>query len=401
MDCRHTPLVSGLSAFFFPTAWFNLNKLLPSVVQTSQFIFAITLGISWPTSFYRGILRGLERQAEYNYVAVFASTFRGIASLLVLLFISPTVIAFFYVQMVSSLVEVILMRKMVRRSMRIMGINKISYIQFKFKELVSAWRGIVGISAVSILGVLIAQADKLIISRQFALEELGYYTIAFTLATSTSRLVHSIIVAIFPKFAASHVQNQHETMEKIYEKSSEFVILIYLPVIVYSILYSEQLLFLWTRSELVSIKAGEVLPLLIIAQLFAQLLSISSNFKFATGKVRLLIWINVVSFLLYLPILFFSIKNFGTKGAAISWFLVNFIVCIFLGFRIREKAVNKIMSSHWFFKIILNTALFVLLSVILKSTNFLPSINLMMVSVIFFIYYILLAKRMWSTLSNK
>jgi O-antigen/teichoic acid export membrane protein len=389
-------LIFGLAAFFFPTAWFKLNKLLPNVIQTSQFIFAITLGISWPISFYRGILRGLERQVEYNYVAVFASTFRAIASLIVLLFISPTVIAFFYVQMVSSLIEVILMRKMVWRSIRIMGSCNNSYVKFKFKELIAAWRGILGISAVSILGVLIAQADKLIISRQFPLEELGYYTIAVTLAVSTSRLVHSVIVAIFPKFAASHIRNKHKIMEKIYEISSEFVILIYLPVIVCSIYFSEQLLFMWTKSELASIKAGEVLAFLIVAQLFAQLFNISSNFQFAAGKIKLLILINLITFFIYLPILFFSIENFGIKGAAISWFLVNFVVCIFLGSRIRKKAVNKIMTYQWFLKIFLITTSILLLPAILKSVNLLPLVNLMILLVIFLIYYIWLAIKMWS-----
>jgi O-antigen/teichoic acid export membrane protein len=393
-------LIFGLAAFFFPAGWFKLNKLLPNVIQASQLIFAITLGISWPISFYRGILRGLERQIEYNCVAAFASTFRGITSLLVLLFISPTVIAFFLVQMVSSLVEMLLMRQMVWRSMHKLGIYQIS-AQFRLKELITAWHGIVGISAVSILGVLIAQADKLIISRQFTLEELGYYTIAVTLAVSTSRLVNSIIVAIFPKFAASHTRNKHETMEKIYEKSFEFVILIYLPVIVCSIFFSEQLLFMWTKSELASIRAGDVLGLLIVAQLFAQLFNISSNFQFASGKIRLLIWTNVITFLIYLPILFFTIENFGARGGAISWLLLNFLVCIFLCFSIRMKAVHKIMSAQWLFKIFLILMPIVLLSFVLKSLNLLPFTNLIILLATFFVYYTFLAKKMWSVLSAK
>ena len=394
-------LVFGLSAFFFPTAWFKLNKLLPNVVQTSQFIFAITLGISWPISFYRGILRGLERQVEYNYVAVFASTIRGIASLLVLFFISPTVIAFFYVQMVSSLVEVILMKKMVWRSMRVIASYKSSYTHFKFKELVAAWRGIVGISAVSILGVLIAQADKLIISRQFALEELGYYTIGATLAAATSRLVHSIIVAIFPKFAANHIRKKYKIMEKIYEISLEFVILIYLPVVVCSIFFSEQLLLMWTKSELASIRAGEVLAFLIVAQLFAQLFSISSNFQFATGKIRVLFLINLITFLMYIPLLYILIENFGIKGAAISWLFANFLACIFLGFRIKKKTAIKIMNFEWFLKIFLILLFILFLFSILKSANLLPLINLMIITVVFLIYYSLLAKKMWSLFPAK
>jgi O-antigen/teichoic acid export membrane protein len=188
-----------LVALFFPSGWLKLDQLLPSVVQNSQLIFALTMGISWPVSYYRGILRGLEKQVEYNYVAVFASTFRGIATALVLLFISPTVVAFFSIQLVSYLVETFLMRKTVWRILHQMKKYDISYKKFRLKELTIAWRAIAGISLMSILGILITQADKLIISRQMSLEQLGYYTIAVTLAASTSRLVDSIIIAIFPK----------------------------------------------------------------------------------------------------------------------------------------------------------------------------------------------------------
>ncbi len=394
-------LIFGLASFFFPAGWFKLNKLLPNVIQASQLIFAITLGVSWPISFYRGILRGLEKQVEYNYIAVFVSTIRGVASLLVLLFISPTVIAFFIVQMISSVVEVFLMRKQVWRSLLQMGINNISYMQFRLKELINAWRGIAGISMVSILGVLIAQADKLIISREFALEELGYYTIAVTLAGSTSRLVHSIIVAIFPKFAVNHVRKNLQNMEIIYENSIGFVILIYLPVIICSIFFSEQLLFMWTRSELASIKVGQVLALLISAQLFVQLLSLSSNFQFATGKIKLLIWINAITFFVYIPILFITIQNFGIMGAAFSWLLVNFITCFFLVFQIRLKAAQKIMSFKWFFKLCLVSIFILLLCAIVKNLNFVAYINLMILFVIFFIYYFFLAKKMLSVYSSK
>jgi O-antigen/teichoic acid export membrane protein len=189
-------------------------------------------------------------------------------------------------------------------------------------------------------------------------------------------------------------------MEKIYENSSKFVILIYLPVLFCSMFFSEQLLFLWTNSESVSIIAGEVLALLIAAQLFAKLCNISSNFQLAAGKIRLLIWINVIAFLIYLPILLFTLENFGVKGAAISWLLVNFVICIFLGFQIKAQAVHKIMSYKWLFNISKVLILTVVLFATIKSSNLPPFINLMILLLLFIIYYSLLAKKIWAVLST-
>jgi O-antigen/teichoic acid export membrane protein len=389
-----------LVALFSPGGWLKLDQLLPSVVQTSQLIFALTMGISWPISYYRGILRGLEKQVEYNYVAVFASTFRGIATALVLLYISPTVVAFFSIQLVSYLVETFLMRRTVWRSLHQMKKYHISYEKFRLNELTIAWRAIAGISLMSILGILITQADKLIISRQMPLEQLGYYTIAVTLAASTSRLVDSIIIAIFPKFAAGHIGSQRKAMIKIYEKSSEFVTLMYIPVLVYSIFFSEQLLLFWTDSEPAAIKAGEVLAILIGAQLFTKLSHISSNFQFAAGKVRLLILSNILTFIIYIPILLFTVENFGTKGAAISWLLINFIVCIYLRFSVHEKFQNNTIFPQWLFniiKILIPAALF---SALLKSLNFLPIMNLFILLTVLVIYYYLLGKKIWLALSS-
>lgn len=393
-------LILVLIALFFPGGWLKLDQLLPDVVQTSQLIFALTLGISWPISYYRGILRGLEKQVEYNYVAGFASTFRGISTVLVLLFISPTVVAFFSAQMGSSLVETFLMRNTVWRSLKKMKKYDISYEKFRLKELKIAWRTIAGISLVSVLSTLITQADKIIISKQLSLQELGYYTIAVTLAASTSRLVDSIIIAIFPKFAAGHIKSEHKHTMKIYETSSEFVILIYLPVLVCSIFFSEQLLFMWTNSESAAIKAGEVLAILIAAQLFIKLAHISSNFQFAAGKIKLLIWINTFTFIIYLPILLITIEKFEIMGAAISWLLVNFVFCIYLRLSIQEiNFKNKAIFSQWFLKIFKMFIPAIFLSAGLKALDFLPVINLLILLTVSVIYYIFLGKKIWLTLS--
>jgi O-antigen/teichoic acid export membrane protein len=390
-----------LVAFLFPGAWLKFNLLSLKDVQISQIIFALTLGVSWPVSYYRGILRGLERQVEYNYVAVIASTFRGISTALALLFISPTVVTFFSVQMVSSILETLLMRNIVWRSIHKMKTYEVYYEKFKLKELIIAWREIVGISVISILGICITQADKLIISRQLPLEQLGYYTIAVTLAVSTSRLVDSIIVAIFPKFAASHIKKEHNVMMKIHEMSSEFVVLIYLPVFVCSMFFSEQLLFMWTDSDLAAIKTGEVLAILIAAQLFTKLSNISLNFQFAAGKIKLLIWVNILTFIIYLPILLILVESFGTKGAAISWLIINFIVCISLGLSIREKFISFTMYSKWFLKILRVLVPVVLFFVGLKTLNFSPNINLFILIAVLAIYYVLLGKKIWLALSHK
>lgn len=386
-------------ALFFSEGWFKLDVLEPGVIKKSLYIFALTLGINWPVSFYRGVLRGLEKQIEYNYVSVFNSTFRGALSVFVIIFISPSVVAFLFAQLISSFVETILLRNMVWSSICKMPIYKASLVKFNIKELRTTWQALISVSILSILGILITQADKLILGLQLPLKQLGYYTVAATVAVSTSRLVDSIIVAIFPKFSSSYVQGKHEVMERIYKVSSDAVIFIFLPVLVSSIFFSRELLFFWTHSTSTAIVAGEVLSILIAAQLFTKLNQISSNFQFAAGNLKFLVRINILAFILYLPSLLIAISIFGAKGAAFSWLIVNFVINIYLSCKVRKTLSFSFASMQRFLKITLALIFVVLPCAFLKLINATLAIQLFSLVAIIALYYGFLFKKMWKNLS--
>jgi len=387
----------GFFALFFSEGWFKLDALEPSIIKKSQYIFALTLGINWPVSFYRGVLRGLDKQIEYNYVSAIASTVRGVSSVLVIIFISPSVVAFLFAQLVSSLLETILLHYMVWSSIRKMPIYRPNHFEFKIKELRTTWRALVSVSIISILGILITQADKLMLGLQLPLRQLGYYTVAATVAVSTSRLVDSIIVAIFPTFSSSFIQGKHEVMERIYKVSSDAVIFIYLPVLVSSVFFSRELLFFWTHSTSTAIMAGEVLSMLIAAQLFTKLNQILSNFQFAVGNLKFLIRINILAFILYLPTLLIAIRIFGTKGAALSWLIVNCALNIYLNFSIYKVSSDGSNNKQRFLKITAALIFIVLPCTVLKLLNLSSVVEVCSLVVMTAIYYSFLFKKIWKS----
>jgi hypothetical protein len=67
---------------------------------------------------------------------------------------------------------------------------------FDLRELLNIWRFVAGVSLITFIGAVLSQTDRILISKLMSLEQLGYYTVAATLAASLGRLTGPIIAAV-------------------------------------------------------------------------------------------------------------------------------------------------------------------------------------------------------------
>ena len=172
-------LLLALASSTIAGKWLHPVGLSPAAVGSALQLIALALAAQWPSGLYSGGLMGLERQMQLNVLLAGFATARGIGSLIVLWWISPTAEAFFIWQaLVNGLQTLALALVLWRALPKGNGVPA-----FDAALLRSQWRYTAGLATVSILGALMTQFDKLILSQLLTLEQFGYYSLAWLIAT--------------------------------------------------------------------------------------------------------------------------------------------------------------------------------------------------------------------------
>lgn len=303
--------------------WFRLDRLSAETATAATIVFALTLTVSWPVALYRGVLRGIERQVEYNLIMVSAATVRGVGSVLVLLLIANTVVVFLVWQLVTAIAEVGLMAIFAWRYLGKTGVARVR--RFDLSVLRTTWRFLAGVGGVTIIGIVLAQSDRLVLSRLLPLEHLGYYTVAATLAGAIGRTVGPVITAVFPRLTTTYAAEDGDQLWGTYSRSAQIVDFVVAPVGVGLALFAYDVLRAWTWSAEVAGQAHVALSLLALGYMFNSMSHLASTMQYAAGKVRFLLVYGAISLVVFLPLLYLAVIRWGIVGAAGCWLALNIV----------------------------------------------------------------------------
>ena len=193
-------LILGFSiiilAWFYGAEWFQTKSLQPELIRNALFLMAISLVMQVPSGLYIGGLMGLQRHIECSgFLALFV-TVRGLGSIFVLWLISNDILTFFLWQIFVSMFQTGVMRWLLYKRLNIKK-NRASFS----KEVILSIKGYTGIVIlIGILGIVMAQADKMILSRFSPMEDFSFYMMAWVVASGLSRVSTPLIQTFNPRF---------------------------------------------------------------------------------------------------------------------------------------------------------------------------------------------------------
>ena len=101
----------------------------------------------------------------------------------------------------------------------------------------------------TILGAIIAQLDKVILSRVITLDLYGYYVLASTIASSLYYLATPVFSVFFPTFTQLISTNDTNGLKRTYHLGSQLMSSLILPCALLVVFFSSELIFLWTQSS--------------------------------------------------------------------------------------------------------------------------------------------------------
>ncbi len=322
--------------------WLHLKNIDSHQVRHAIAIMGLAIALLWPSTFYANCLSGLERQPTLNLINTIFSTLRYAGVVPVLLWIAPSIEAFLVwsalVGALQSLVMALVTWRNVPAGSRT---SRWSDIELRHSQKFAG-----GLFAIGVLALANSQLDRLALASLRPLEELGYYTLALSVAGGLARMVQPMFNAIYPRFSRLVARNDEATLCELYHLSSQLLAIVIAAVAATLMVFAHDVLWLWSGDAGVAERAALPMAILVAGSAINGLVNIPYALQLAHGWTRLAAGLNAVSLLITLPLCLWLVQRYDMVGAATLWLLTN-LISLMVGVPLMHRRLLKGQAARW------------------------------------------------------
>lgn len=312
-------IVIWLSASWLSTHWLQAEKLPVDKVAQAISIIGFVVALRFIESLYRGAILGLQEQVWLSAVGSGFATLRWGGAVCVLVWVSPSIEAFFIWQGFVSALTITIFGIAVHRHLP--GSNQAA--RFSWIQLKNIWRFAGGMMATTLLVLLLMQVDKIILSRILSLEMFGYYILAGTVASVLYQLTAPITQAYYPRFTELVTKEDIPGLITIYHQAAQLISVLVVPAALILVFFGERLLTVWTGDESLAHNVAPLMALLALGTMLNSLMHIPYMLTLAYGWPGFAVRQNTVAVLLLVPAILWAAPRYGAIGAAWIWIILN------------------------------------------------------------------------------
>lgn len=323
-------------------SWIQSEELSADTTQKAFMLLGVSLIFQFPIGFYSGGLLGLQHHAALNGIRIFFSTLRSAGALLVLMYYSSSILAFFSWILLVTIFNAICIVWVLWRYM-----PAGSKPRFDKSELKRIWKFVAGMSGIALTSMLLLQVDKVILSRVLTLEQFGYYTLAGTLSFVLYQISGPITQSYFPRFSALAAKEDTAGLRKSYHQGCQLISVALLPAAGMLVLFSKELLMIWTNNAVAVSNMWEIASIFAFGTAFHGLMLIPYMLTIAHGYTRLAFVTNLVLLVLVIPGVLLSSIYYGGLGAVCCWAGLNIIYFLIVPTLIHRR-VLKGEETAWY-----------------------------------------------------
>lgn len=311
--------IIALAAPIISRQWLQVATLPIAAVQSAVVVMGVVFVLQWPISLYQGGLQGLQRQPLANAINVSLALIRNIGAVLVLAYVSTSIVAFFFWQAIASGIHVLILMLALWSRLP----KSSNRPRFKIGELKRIWRFAVGMSVIAITGIILIQIDKIVLSRLLNLPEFGYYALAALVGTSLAYVVGPVFNAVFPRFSTLVARDEKEALTQLYHRATQFLAVILLPTACTLAILAMDIMRLWTGDLTTAQHTQQIVTILAIGSAINGLMTMPYALQLAYGWTSIGVRINLLLILLAVPSAIILGSLYGGPGAASVWILTN------------------------------------------------------------------------------
>lgn len=334
-------LMTWLGASWIGTEWLHGRTLPRDTIVGAVALIGANVALRFPTSLYAGVLVGAHRLAEMSLITAVASTISAVGAVLILMFVSPTIEAFFVWQLANAALLVAVMRWAAWRSV---GSAVPARIDLAALRLI--WRFSAGMGVVTLLGMLLAQLDKLVLSRVVSLEELGNYTLAGFATRLLAMMVAPVFNTVYPRLTALLAAGDIASVVAVYTMGTRLLLAVMMPFSAFVAVFTVEIFTLWTGKAGVSLAIRPVVQLLLLGSALNSAMMFPYAIQLASGQSRLPALITVVLVAGFVPLLLWLVPLGGILGGAAAWAALN-IAYVPLGTWLTHRLILPGIGRRW------------------------------------------------------
>lgn len=302
--------------------WFMASALSPETLTRALQLMGLTFALQWPQGLYAGGLMGLQRQVALNAVQSVLAIARGLGAVVILALVSPTLEGFFAWQAGLSFSGSAGLSFILWRALRANALAP-RRARFDAQLLKSVWRFAAGMTAISLVTILLMQFDKLLLSTLLPLEDYAHYVLAGTVATASAFMGQPIASAVFPKLTQLVASHDSDALRSTFHRYAQITALAVVPVVATVAAFAPEIILFWTRDAAIAANAAPIATLLVIGSGAHAMMMIPYMLLLAHGNTRITAVANTIAVIMLVPAIYLLATRFNGYGAAFGWLALN------------------------------------------------------------------------------
>ncbi len=160
--------------------------------------------------------------------------------------------------------------------------------------------------------------DRFLIGSLIDMKAVGFYVAPYEIVTKAGILPGSLILTLFPSFSHFQGREEHDRAKTLFSYAVKYLIIGIGPVSVLLAFLARPVLTLWLGAEF-AVKSVPVFEIMAVGFLATSLADVALAFIQGFGRPDLTARIHVLELILFVPLAWLFIRNWGITGAAAAW----------------------------------------------------------------------------------
>ncbi|MDJ0709286.1 MAG: oligosaccharide flippase family protein [Woeseiaceae bacterium] len=308
-----------LASASLATSWVQPAELSEDAVVRAFTLMGLVVAARFFENIYTNSIAGLQRQVLQNAITIVMATLRGLGSVAILMWVSPTIEAFFIWQGMISVATALIFMGVVYKILP----KPPRAARFSAMEIRNVWKFAAGMVGITFLTLLLTQIDKVLLSRLLTLEAFGYYSLAAIVASGLHIMTTPVANAFYPRFTELITRRDEPVLREAYHLGAQLVTVLMGSSAVILIVFCERILLLWTADPNLTAQVAPIAGVLALGTCLNCLLWIPYQLQLAHGWTSLTIRINTVAVVLLIPTILLVLPVYGALGVAWVWVMLN------------------------------------------------------------------------------
>ena len=316
-------LIAGLLALgadYIVSGWLRLDGLAPREAGLSIALMGIIVALRLCENIYRGVLSGFQDLIALNVLSAAFAVLRWGGGIVFVIVSGGGVVGLFAWQAGIATVSLACFGFVAHRRLRKLCTH--TRVDFAALRRIQAFAS--GVAATSILGFLLTQIDKILLSKLLPLSDFGLYILAASLADALALLAAPLYGALLPRFVQLTERGDEQTISDLYMRAAQCLAAVLSPCALLLVVLGGDVVIVWTGSTTLAMQLAPLLALLALGRMINGFMHIPAALQMASGWTSLGAKLNLAAVLVLAPLILITVPVYGAIAYAWCWVALNF-----------------------------------------------------------------------------